>query len=66
MFSEMFWTLLITTVSGCCLVLIRGLLKSKCKSFDCCGIKIERDVKIEEEIEMEQIRRNPISPTASL
>jgi hypothetical protein len=47
MFSEIFWTFLVTTVSGCCLVMLHGLIKSKCKVIDCCGLHIERDIEAE-------------------
>jgi hypothetical protein len=49
MLSEVFWSLLITTLVGFLLALARMCYKSKCKSIECCCLKIKRDVSIEEE-----------------
>jgi len=62
--NEVFWISFITTISGCCLVIVREVCKSKCKTFECYGIKVERDIKAEEELEL--AIRNPITPTARL
>jgi hypothetical protein len=51
MLSEIFWTFLCTSVIGCCLATSRMLYKSKCKSIDCCGIKVVRDVAGEERVD---------------
>ena len=65
MLSEMFLTLLITTASGCCLVMLKGILKSKCKTVECCGIKIERDLEIElKDRKMDTV--SPLTPSATL
>ena len=48
---------LTTTVTGCLLGLIKMLYKSKCKTCECCGIRIERDTTgelHEDEIEMQR------------
>jgi hypothetical protein len=51
MLSEVFWTFLITSTIGLCLGIARMLYKSKCKSFSCCGLRIERDVEMEVELD---------------
>ncbi len=45
--SEVFWTFFITSMIG--LILKGGsmLYKSKCKTVECCCIKIDRDVEAE-------------------
>ena len=65
MLREIFWTFVITTFSGCCLVMLKGILKSKCKTIECCGIKIERDLEIElKDREMDNV--SPLTPRATL
>ena len=49
--SESLSIVLITTISGIILKLLSLCYKSKCKSFHCWGIHIERDVLVEEEID---------------
>ena len=49
MLSEVFWSLVITSVVGLVLALARMCYKSKCKSIECLCIKIKRNVEIEEE-----------------
>lgn len=51
MLSEIFFTFLVTSVIGCCLATTRMLYKSKCRSIDCCGVKIVRDVRVEEHLD---------------
>ena len=51
MLSEIFFTFLVTSVIGCCLATTRMIYRSKCRSIDCCGIKIVRDVRVEEHID---------------
>lgn len=61
MFSEIFYTFVITTASGVLLAMIRMLYKSKCKTIKICGCEIDRDTEAEEredEKEMEIIERN--------
>jgi hypothetical protein len=59
MFTEIFFTFLITSVIGCFIGITRMLYKSKCKSVDCCGLHIDRDVAGEEKLdEMTVMRRN--------
>ena len=59
MFSEIFYTFLITSVIGCFIGITRMLYKSKCKQFSCCGLTVDRDVAGEEKLdEMMVMRRN--------
>jgi hypothetical protein len=61
MLSEPVVIILITSIMSVFLKLISLCYKSKCKRFQCCGIKIERDVFIEEEYdekELNTLRRN--------
>jgi hypothetical protein len=51
--SEVFWSFLITSVIGLLLGVGRICYKSKCKSVDCCCIKVIRDVEIEREEDLE-------------
>jgi len=51
MLSEIFWTFLVTSILGCMLATTRMLYKSKCRSVECCGLKIIRDVEGEEKID---------------
>ena len=54
--SEIFWTFLITSIIGLIIALARMIYKSKCKNFECCGFKIERDTEAEErEMEFQAI-----------
>jgi hypothetical protein len=55
--SESLSIVLITTTSGIILKLLSLCYKSKCKSFHCCGIHIERDVSIEEEIDERELKK---------
>lgn len=49
MLSEPITIILITSIMSVFLKLISLCYKSKCKTFQCWGIKIERDVVIEED-----------------
>jgi len=51
MLSEVFWSFFLTSVIGCIMGILRMLYKSKCKTCSCCGIKIERDIEAETEID---------------
>jgi hypothetical protein len=51
MLSEVFYTFLITTVSGLILACLGVLFKSKCDMVSCCGISIHRNIEAEERIE---------------
>ena len=54
--TEGFLIFLVTSVITCCLTTSRMLYKSKCRSVDCCGIKIVRDVVVEEHLD-QQVER---------
>ena len=57
--SEIFWSNLIMTSSGILLACIALLYKSKCSHVKCCGLDIERNVEVEEELdEMEMETKN--------
>jgi hypothetical protein len=59
--SEPLFIILITSISGILMKLISMCYKSKCKSVDCFGIHILRDVVIEEdydEKELNQLKKN--------
>lgn len=59
MLSEVFWSFFLTSTIGCLLGIMKMLYKSKCKNVECCGMKVERDVEIEEkEDEMEMRNRS--------
>jgi hypothetical protein len=55
MFSEIFYTFLITTISGLLLAGIRMLYRSKCKTIKCCGCEIDRDTEVEEKEDIEEM-----------
>ena len=50
-FSEIFFTFLITSIIGCLLAVARLTYKSKCKEVDFCCLKIIRDTEAEEKID---------------
>jgi hypothetical protein len=47
MFTEMFWSFMITSIIACILALAQYLFKSKCDNIECCCIKIHRSVELE-------------------
>ena len=51
MLSEIFFTFLVTSIIACFLGTARMLYKSKCRSVECCGFKIERDTGAEEKVD---------------
>jgi len=51
--TEGFLIFLVTSVITCCLTTTRMLYKSKCRSLECCGIKIVRDVRAEQHLDMQ-------------
>ena len=55
MFTEMFYTFVITTSSGLLLALARMCYKSKCKTIKCCGMEIDRDTHAEEEEDLREM-----------
>jgi len=46
-FSETFYTFVITSAVGVCVLSIRMMYKSKCKKVNMCGVAFERDLEIE-------------------
>ncbi len=51
MFSEIFFTFLVTSCIGLLLTISRFCYKSKCKEVDFCCFKIIRDTELEEKID---------------
>ena len=59
MLSEVFYSMLITSVIACLLTITRQIYKSKCENIECCGLIIKRNVILEEKMdEIEFDRRN--------
>jgi hypothetical protein len=59
MLSEVFYSMLITSVIACLLTITRQIYKSKCENIECCGLVIKRNVVLEEKVdEIELQRRN--------
>lgn len=57
--SELFWSNLCITSSTILLAIMALLYRSKCTHVRCCGIDIERNVVVEEELdEMEMETKN--------
>ena len=59
MLSEVFWSFFLTSVIG---LLLKGasiIYKSKCKTVECCCIKIDRDIEAEVKVDTAV----PIPPT---
>lgn len=50
--SEVFWSFFITSVIGLLLKGASMLYKSKCKSIECCCIKVERDIEAEVRVDV--------------
>ena len=59
--SETFWIAFVSTMSASCLVTVRWCYRSKCNNVKCCGIEIQRDVRTEEDLDMQ----HPSSPNNS-
>lgn len=55
--SETFWSLVITTFAGICVLSVRMMYKSKCKRVKMCGIEFERDLEIEMKEDLEEMRK---------
>lgn len=56
MLTEGFLIFFVTSIITCSLAVTRMLYKSKCRSIDCCGIKIVRDVAVEEQLDQSVAR----------
>ena len=66
MFSEIFYSFLITSIIGCCLGIMRMLYKSKCENIKCWGIEIKRNVALEEKAdELEMQIKSKVNNTES-
>jgi Flp pilus assembly protein protease CpaA len=67
MFTETFFFVgLYSALMGFVLAVINLLYRSKCKEVDICCIKVVRDIQIEEELDLQQIRPNPIQSQNNL
>jgi Flp pilus assembly protein protease CpaA len=66
MFTETFFVGLYSALMGFVLAVINLLYRSKCKEVDICCIKVIRDIQIEEELDLQQIRPNPIQSQNNL
>ena len=66
MFSEIFYSFLITSLIGCSLGIMRMLYKSKCENVKCWGIEIKRNVALEEKAdELEMQIKSKVNNTES-
>ena len=65
MLTEIFYVMLVTTVSSLVIKLASMAFKSKCSDVSCCGIAIKRDVALEEK-ETEFLQLNKIKSNANL
>ena len=66
MFSEIFYSFLITSIIGCSLGIMRMLYKSKCEEVNCWGLKIKRNVALEEKAdELELQMKSKVNNTES-
>jgi len=62
--QALFYTSLYTFLGGFLLAIVSFLYKSKCKSIDCLGCHIERDIETEAAADLAQIRGQSIdNPT---
>ena len=66
MFIETFFVGLYSALMGFVLAVINLLYRSKCKEVDICCIKVVRDIQIEEDIDLQHIRPNPIQSQNNL
>lgn len=57
MLSEVFFSMLITSIIACLLTISRQIYKSKCENIECCGLVVKRNVVIEEKIDEIEINR---------
>jgi hypothetical protein len=65
MLTETFYVCLITTLAGLILKLASLAYKSKCQQCSCLGIKIIRDVIIENDFDEEELKRSELNKTNS-
>ena len=50
--NGLFFLSVLTLICGGCGLAIRYCYRSKCKNFECCGVKVTRDVETEKEEDM--------------
>ena len=62
-FNAVFFSFLITSVIGCLLKFSAVIYKSKCKEFQCCCLKVIRDVETEEKLDEVEANRITKSDT---
>lgn len=60
--TEGFFIFLVTSSITCSLAVFRMLYKSKCRSVECCGVKIVRDVRAEEHLDQQIPRTQSMQP----
>ena len=68
MFSEIFFSFLVSSIIACSLAVVRMLYKSKCQDVKCCGLEIKRDVALEQkedELELQMKNNNKVNKTES-
>ena len=65
MLTETFYVCLITTVAGLVLKLASLAYKSKCRQCSCLGIKIIRNVIVENDYDEEELKRTELNKTNS-
>ena len=66
MFSEFFYLFIYTSIIGCSLGIMRMLYKSKCEEVNCWGLKIKRNVALEEKAdELEMQMKSKVNNTES-
>jgi len=64
--SEMFYTFVITTMGGICVLSLKLCYKSKCKKVSVCGLTFERDLEIEMKEDFEEIHNKTQDKTSTL
>ena len=68
MFSEIFFSFLVSSIIASSLAVVRMLYKSKCQDVKCCGLEIKRDVALEQkedELELQMKNNNKVNKTES-
>ena len=66
MFSEIFFSFLVSSIIACSLAVVRMLYKSKCQDVKCCGLEIKRNVALEEKAdELELQMKGKVNNTES-
>ena len=55
-FNGAFWIAIAGSISAFAVILITAFNKSKCQTVECCCFKCIRDTRVEEDIELAQIK----------